>query len=106
MDYPCGFGSCKGGSLLIHAGQTEEEPTLCKNHPSTELRAGPSAPVKHAGRKKARPGKWHTGHKQRAGLRAGPSAELRAGKGAAPRMHLGGFAGAISNRSRLAPEAE
>jgi hypothetical protein len=65
----CGFGLCKGGSLLIHAGQTEEEPTLCKNHPSAELRAGPSAPMKHAGRKK----------------RAG----LRAGKGAAPRRFLG-----------------
>jgi hypothetical protein len=50
--YPCGFGLCKGGSLLIHAGRTEEELTLCKNHPSAELRAGPSAPVKHAGRKK------------------------------------------------------
>ena len=54
------------GSLL------DEEPTLCKKHPSAELRAGPSAPVKHTGRKK------------RAGLRAGPSIDLRAGKGAAP----------------------
>jgi hypothetical protein len=42
--YPCGFGLCKGGSLLIHAGLSEEELTLCKNYPS--------APVKHAGRKK------------------------------------------------------
>jgi hypothetical protein len=68
----------KGGPLLIHAGQSEEEPTLCKNHPSV--------PVKHAGRKK----------------RAG----LRAGKGAAPRMHLVRFARVMSNRSRQAPEAE
>ena len=40
MAYPCGFGLCKGGSLLIHAGQSEEEPTLCKKHPSAQLRAG------------------------------------------------------------------
>jgi hypothetical protein len=27
--YPCGFGLGKGGSLLIHASQTDEEATLC-----------------------------------------------------------------------------
>src|SRR6202140_4203689 len=73
--FPCGVGLCKGGPFLIHAGQSEEEPTLCKNHPSTELRAGPSA-------------------------------GLRASKGAAPGMHLGRFAKAMSNRSHLAPVAE
>ena len=46
MAYPFGFGLCKVGALLIHAGWTEEEPTLCKNHPSTELRAGPSAELR------------------------------------------------------------
>jgi hypothetical protein len=65
--YPRGFGFCKGGSLLIHAGQSEEEPTLCKNH---------------------------------------PSAKLRAGKGAAPKMHLGRFARVMSNTSHIALEAE
>src|SRR6266436_3691345 len=30
--YLCGFGLRKGRAFLIHAGQTEEEPTLCKNH--------------------------------------------------------------------------
>jgi hypothetical protein len=52
---PCLPQAGKGGLFLILAGQTEEEPTLCKNHPSAELRAGPSAPVKHAGRKKRVP---------------------------------------------------
>jgi len=32
LGWPCGFGLRKGGSLLIHACRTEEEPTLCKNH--------------------------------------------------------------------------
>jgi hypothetical protein len=65
----------QGWVTLDFAGQTEEEPTFCKNHPS-------------------------------AGLRAGPSAELRASKGAGPRMHLVRFARAMPNRSHLAPEAE
>ena len=76
----------QGWVILDSRRPDREEPTLCKNHPSAGLRAGPSAPVKHAGRKK----------------RAG----LRASKGAAPRMHLGRFARAMSNRSDLAPKAE